>query len=160
MSRCSRNGIVAQAADDVAAAGVAYFSSAGNRPASQAYDSAFRLVPNTAGATAGTNLNFKNVDPALFKGGFHNFGSGGKQDIAQNIRIDGKGIIVFQWNEPFDAKPPTLGQVLQSGSGTLTNAMPSQTFTGTAGERIGIFADTAPGSSNPLPDVTITLLDP
>ena len=34
-----QDGIVAQAVDEVAAKGVSYFSSAGNRPATQAYDS-------------------------------------------------------------------------------------------------------------------------
>ncbi len=157
-----QDGIVAQAADDVAAAGVAYFSSAGNRPASQAYDAPFRPLPNNAAATAGTNLDFKNVDPSLYKGGFHNFAAGSVQDIAQTIHIETSGTIVFQWNEPFDATPPRLGNVLQSGSGTLTKAMPTKSFpfAGTAGERIGIIADAAPGSSNPLPDVTIALIDP
>jgi hypothetical protein len=157
-----QDGIVAQAVDDVAAAGVSYFSSAGNQPASQAYDAQFRLVPNSAAAAVGTNLNFRNVDPALFKGGFHNFAPTGGQDIAQNIHIDGFAIISFQWNEPFDSTPPTLGRVLQSGSGTLTDAMPTKDFpfAGTAGQQIGIIADADPGSPNPLPDVTITLIDP
>lgn len=156
-----QDGVIAQAVDDVAAAGVAYFSSAGNQPASQAYDAPFRLVANTAAATAGTNLNFKNVDPSLYKGGFHNFATDGVVDIAQTIHVPDSSRIVFQWNEPFDATPPALGKLLQSGSGTLTKAMPTKAFPfqGTAGERIGIFADAA-GTSNPLPDVTITLLDP
>jgi Subtilase family len=157
-----QDGIVAQAVDEVAAAGVAYFSAAGNQPASASYDSAFRLVPNTAAATANTNLNFKAVPRALYKGGFHNFRSRGGQDIAQTIHIAGDGIISFQWNEPYDPTPPTLGKIIQSGSGTLTNSMPTKSFpfAGTAGERIGIFADAAPGSNNPLPDVTIELFDP
>ncbi|MDQ3559573.1 MAG: S8 family serine peptidase, partial [Pseudomonadota bacterium] len=157
-----QDGIVAQAVDDVAAAGVAYFSSAGNRPASQAYDSALRLIPAFATALAGTNLDLGGVDPALYKGGFHNFATGAAQDIAQTIHIDEDGIIVFQWNEPFDSTPPTLGNVLQSGSGTLTSAMPTETFpfAGTAGQHIGIIADAAPGSSDPLADATITLIGP
>jgi hypothetical protein len=73
-------------------------------------------VPNTAAATANTNLNFKGVDPALYKGGFHNFRQRG-QDITQTIHVAGDAIISFQWNEPFDATTPTLGKVLQSGSG-------------------------------------------
>ena len=47
-----QDGIVAQAVDEVAAAGVSYFSSAGNRPATQAYDSKPRIVP---ASSAGTN---------------------------------------------------------------------------------------------------------
>lgn len=157
-----QDGIVAQAVDEIAAAGVAYFSAAGNSSGSQAYDSAVRLVAASPGAVAGTNLDFTGVDPALYAGGFHNFASGGAQDVAQTIHIDGSATISFQWNEPFDQKPPTLGNVLQSGAGTLTSAMPTKTFpfSGTAGQHIGITADAAPRSSNPLPDSTITLIAP
>jgi hypothetical protein len=157
-----QDGLMAQAVDEVAASGVGYFSAAGNEPGSQAYDAPFRFVPNNLAAIAGTNLNFTSVDPALYKGGFHNFASGGAQDIAQTIHIEGFAALVLQWNEPFDATPPKLRQVLQSGSGTLTNSRPTRTFNfaGTTGQRIGIIADQAPGSTNPLLDVTITLIDP
>jgi hypothetical protein len=158
-----QDGIVAQAADEVAAAGVSYFSSAGNRPASQGYDSDFRLVPSGRGATDGTNIRLAGVDPSLYAGGFHNFAtSDGIQDIAQDISITTEGTIVFQWNEPFDTSPPEIGALLQSGSGTLTPEMPTEDFTfqGTAGQHIAIIADADPNSGNPLPDVTITLLDP
>ena len=155
-----QDGIVAQAVDDVAAAGVAHFSSASNQPGLQAYDSAFRPVP--ASAKAGSNLDFTGVDPALYKGGFHNFATNGAQDIAQNIHIDQDGLIVFQWNEPYDSTPPALGKVLQSGSGSLTSENPTKTFAfaASAGQRIGITVDAAPGSANPLQDATITLIDP
>ena len=157
-----QDGIVAQAADEVAAAGVSYFSSAGNRPASQGYDSDFRLVPSGRGATDGTNIHLAGVDPNLYAGGFHNFATGGRQDIAQNVSITSEGTIVFQWNEPFDTSTPDIGALLQSGSGTLTPEMPTEDFAfeGTAGQHIAIIADADPGSGNPLPDVTITLLDP
>ncbi len=157
-----QDGIIAQAVDEVAAAGVAYFSSAGNRPGSQAYDAPFRLVPANSSATAGTNLDFTGVDPALYKGGFHNFASGAAQDIAQNIHIDEDGVVIFQWNEPYDATPPKLGKTLQSGAGTLTDTMLTKIFpfAGTAGQHIGITVDAAPQSSNPLPYVTISLIDP
>ena len=157
-----QDGIVAQAADEVAAAGVSYFSSAGNRPASQGYDADFRFVA-PAGATDGTNIDLTGVDPNLYAGGFHNFAPATqKQDIAQNISIVTSGTIVFQWNEPFDTTPPVLGDLLQSGSGTLTDQMPTEDFpfAGTAGQHIAITADAAPGSPDPLEDVTITLLDP
>src|SRR2546423_3750488 len=102
-----QDGIVAQAADEVAAAGVSYFSSAGNRPASQGYDADFRFVSPGPGATQGTNINLTGVDPNLYAGGFHNFAPATqKQDIAQNISITTEGTIVFQWNEPFDTTPP------------------------------------------------------
>ena len=68
-----QDGIVAQAVDEVVAKGVSYFSSAGNRPATQAYDSKIRLVPGTPASWASTNLDFSNVPAALYAGGFHNF---------------------------------------------------------------------------------------
>lgn len=158
-----QDGIVAQAADEVAAAGVSYFSSAGNRPASQGYASNFRLVPPGPEATDGTNIDLTGVDPNLYAGGFHDFAAGAqRQDIAQNVSIVTSGTIVFQWNEPFDTTAPTIGALLQSGSGTLTPQMPTEDFAfqGTAGQHIAIIADADPGSPNPLPDSTITLLDP
>ena len=42
-----QDGIVAQAVDEVVANGAAYFSSAGNRPATQAYDAKIQIVPGT-----------------------------------------------------------------------------------------------------------------
>lgn len=159
-----QDGIVAQAVDDVARAGVSYFSSAGNRPGSQGYDSQVHLLPANAAALAGTNLKFGNVPPSLYAGGFHNFApSGSPQDIAQTISIGGsRGTIVFQWNEPFDPTPPTLGAILAQGKGETTAAAPTKdfTFNGTAGSSVAITADADAASAHPISDVTITLLDP
>jgi hypothetical protein len=157
-----QDGIVAQAVDDVAKAGVSYFSSAGNRPGSQGYDSPFRAVPNTPAALAGTNIDLTGVPPELYAGGFHDFAPRGRpQDIAQTVSVSNP-VLVFQWNEPYDATPPALGAVIAQGSGTTTLAEPTQdfTFNGNAGQAVGITADADPGSANPIPDVTITLLDP
>ena len=159
-----QDGIVAQAVDDVARAGVSYFSSAGNRPGSQGYDSPVRLVAPNAAALTGTNLNFGNVPPQLYAGGFQNFAPpGSPQDIAQTINIAGtRGTIVFQWNEPFDPTPPALGAVLAQGSGETTVAAPTKdfTFNGTVGASVAITADADPASAHPIPDVTIALIDP
>ena len=153
-----QDGIVAQAVDDVAAAGVSYFSSAGNRPGTMGYDSRFRLVPNGPGAAEGTNIKLDQVPSHLYAGGFHNFApAGSPQDIAQTIM--GGGTISFQWNEPYDPTPPTLGAILAHGSGT---AAPTQDFpfTSTAGQIVAITADADPSSQNPISDVTISLRDP
>ena|SRR2546423_7414003 len=64
-----QDGIVAQAADEIAAAGVSYFSSAGNRPASQGYDADFRFVSPGPGATQGTNIF---ADGSSAQGSFSN----------------------------------------------------------------------------------------
>jgi len=158
-----QDGIVAQAVDDVAAKGVSYFSSAGNRPATQSYDSTPNIVPGNSSSWASTNLNFSTVDPALYAGGFHNFASGGNVDIAQTIQFAGGSTIVFQWNEPFDPKPPIpVGAPLAAGVGTVPpNGDTSFTFNGTAGQLVQIFVDadnTTTGTPNP--DLTFDLFDP
>ena len=158
-----QDGIVAQAVDEVAAAGVSYFSSAGNRPGSQGYDSKLRLVPGKLDAAAGTNLKLASVDPQLYAGGFHNFAArGNPPDIAQTVSITNSGVIVFQWNEPYDPTPPALTTLLAQGAGATTAAAPTEDFpfNGNAGQAIGITADADPTSPTPIPDVTITLLDP
>ncbi|NJO13289.1 MAG: hypothetical protein HC872_07310 [Gammaproteobacteria bacterium] len=156
-----QDGIVAQAADDVAAAGVAYFSSAGNRPATQAYDSQVRIVPPSA--MQGTNLNFSNVDPALYAGGFHDFAPGSEVDIAQNVQFANGSTIVFQWNEPFDPPVPRpIGAPLVAAVGTVPpNGASEFTFPGTAGQVVEIFLDADNTTTGvPIPDVTFAVIGP
>lgn len=157
-----QDGIIAQAVDDVAAAGVAHFSSAGNRSGSESYDSMVRIVPGTADSMAGTNLDFSGVDPALYAGGFHDFDAGPGRDIAQTIQADGGSLIVFQWNEPFDPQPPTVVRVIAEGTGTVPEGGDTiVTFDGAAGQLVEIFVDGdegGPGAANP--DVTFALFDP
>ncbi len=161
------DGIVAQAVDDVAngisfpSKKVPYFSSAGNRPSTQAYLADARIIPVT-GATTGTNISLAGIDPALYAGGFHNFRTDGGQDIAQNISISSNGTISFQWDDPYDVSTPTLGATLLTSSGVTTTANPTVDFTlaGTAGQRISIFVDGNPSNPPINPDVTITLIDP
>jgi hypothetical protein len=157
-----QDGIVAQAVDDVAAAGISHFSSAGNRSGSESYDSAVRIVPGRAQSWAGTNLDFSGVDPALYAGGFHDFDAGRGRDIAQTIQADGGSLIVFQWNEPFDPAPPTVVGVIAEGTGTVPEGGDTVvTFDGEAGQLVEIFVDgdeSGPGEANP--DVTFALFDP
>ncbi|MGH8250152.1 MAG: S8 family serine peptidase [Steroidobacteraceae bacterium] len=156
-----QDGIVAQAADDVAAAGVSYFSSAGNRPATQSYDSKPRIVP--ASASQGSGLDFSDVPAALYAGGFHDFAEGGDVDIAQTIAFASGSVVVFQWNEPFDPVPPTpVGDPIAQGTGTVPlNGTDQFPFQGTAGQIVEVFVDGDPaGPGNPHPDLTITVLDP
>lgn len=158
-----QDGIVAQAVDDVAAAGVSYFSSAGNRPATESYDSKPRIVPGASSSWAGTNLDFAGVDPALYAGGFHDFDPGSGVDIAQTVDFTPGNTFVFQWNEPFDPQPPTpVGPPLAQGVGTVPpGGDMSFTFDGTAGQLVEIFVDaddTTTGTPNP--DLTLELFDP
>jgi hypothetical protein len=155
-----QDGIIAQAVDEVAAAGVHYFSSAGNRPATMGYDSKLRIVPASAAANSG--LNFANVPPELYAGGFHNFEEGSGVDISQTVQIGGGSRIVMQWNEPYDPAPPTpVGAPLAEGTGTVPPGGDTRfTFQGTAGTVVEIFADADNTSSNPNPDLTLEVFDP
>jgi len=159
-----QDGVVAQAVDDVAAAGVSYFSSAGNQPASEAYDSPVRIVPANAASMQGTNLNFSGVDPALFAGGFHDFAPDRDVvDIAQTIQVFNGAIMDFQWNEIFDPQPPkAVGAPLASGVSTVpAGGNASFTFNATAGQAVNIFVDEDTTTTGiPNPDLTFALIGP
>jgi hypothetical protein len=158
-----QDGIVAQAVDEVVATGIAYFSSAGNRPSTQAYDSKPRIVPGQSASWQGTNLNFANVPPALYAGGFHNFAGTGVLDIAQTVQFTAGSQFVFQWNEPFDPKPPVLvGTPFASGVGTVPNGGSANfTFSGTAGQTVQIFVDAdTTTTGTPIPDTVLQLFSP
>jgi hypothetical protein len=93
------DGIIAQAADDVYADGVAYFSSAGNQ-ARQSYEDDFRGVNilNNAGA----NLNGGKSTVIRF----HDFDPGPGVSILQPVFIASDGqaaltIVSFQWDQPY-----------------------------------------------------------
>lgn len=152
------NGIIGAAVNEVAAAGISYFSSAGNRPAAQAYFSDFRPVPNDANATAGTNINLTGVSAALYAGGFHNFRSDGGQDIAQTITVTIPGqasSMAFQWDEPFNKIIPGTQFFSQSGNFTGTTTDILIGLTAGVPTRIAV---TAPVPSQY--DAIVTVLDP
>jgi len=157
-----QDGIIAQAVDEVVAKGVSYFSSAGNRPATQAYDSKVRLVPPVPASWAGTNLKVEQVPPDLYAGGFHNFKADGI-DIAQTIQFANNSTLVFQWNEVYDPIPPTpVGAPIAQGVSTVPPGGNSQfTFNGTAGQVVEIFIDADNTTTGiPNPDLTFALFDP
>ena len=88
-----QDGVIAQAIDDVAAAGISYFSSAGN-DARRSYESAYS--PGTScslSASITNNPNFVGRTP-------HDFGTG---DCLQEITIpnNDSATIVFQWDSPY-----------------------------------------------------------
>lgn len=158
-----QDGIVAQAVDEVAAAGVSYFSSAGNRAATEAYDSKPRIVPAEPSSWAGTNLDFSRVDPALYAGGFHDFDPSSGVDIAQTINTFSGSVMVFQWNEPFDPQPPRpVGDPIVSGTDTVPpNDFAVFTFPGRAGQVVEIFVDADTSTTGvPNPDLVLELYDP
>ena len=85
-----QDGIVAQAANRAADAGVAYFASAGNF-SNASYESEFSPVEDNPGIAGLENYSFHDFDP------------GEGVDIFQNIPLEpGQGInLSFQWDEPF-----------------------------------------------------------
>src|SRR5436305_7961270 len=122
------DGVIAQAVNDVVAAGVTYCSSAANNWGTDGYASPYRPVANGAGLTAATNgalantnINLAGVDPALYAGGFHNFNPNGL-DVAQTINTASDAqAAVFQWNDPYDTSPPNLIEPpIFEGDGTST----------------------------------------
>jgi hypothetical protein len=162
-----QDGIVAQAVDEVVAKGVSYFSSAGNRPATQAYDSKIQIVPGVPASWANTNLNFSTVPAALYAGGFHNYGTSSAVDIAQTVQFtqnpNGSNTVVMQWNEPFDANPPTaVGAPFATGVGTVPDGGSAEfTFNGTAGQPVMVFVDGDTSTTGTeIPDIVLALYGP
>lgn len=161
------DGIVARAVDEVDARGKAYFSSAGNTPATEAYRGTIRI--NGAGAAPGATIPGTNcilpagnvLDRAVYAGGFQNFAATGT-DCAVSVAVTTQSIIDLQWNDPFDVTPVTLGPVLFTSRGTVSTATRevNSTFSGSAGQRISIFGDADASRGNPLRDLIITLIDP
>ncbi len=113
------DGIVGQAIDLVATTeGVSYFSSAGN-DANSGYSGTFSYVAPatglTQGAAEGVNLSYNpggqvglsttGVDPTLYAGGFHAFGTDGNGQpiVVQNVTTGSLAVtLVFQWDDPYD----------------------------------------------------------
>jgi hypothetical protein len=127
-----QDGIIGNGIDDVAAAGVAYFSSAANDIGTNGYDSKLRILPNRGpGLTAadnptlvGTNINLGGVPKRLYQGGFHNFDPNG-QDIAQLVNLGFPAIVVMQWDDPYDPEAGAqLGPQIYENSGTVTGPNP------------------------------------
>lgn len=158
--------IVARAVDDVVAQSVSYFSSAGNRPATQGYYSDYRFVPNDGTATDGTNINLAGVPAELYAGGFHNFNPApGQKDIAQSVLIGGSStgtlaaIFDFQWDDPYNVNPTTIGDNIVSGTGTVPpGGSDDFTFPGTAGDCVQITVTDHPDAT--IFDSIIELIAP
>ncbi len=165
------DGIVGNAVDDVAAAGVAYFSSAGNDIGTYDYDSDFRYVPNggtgltaaTNAALTGTNINLANVPTNLYQGGFHNFNPAG-QDVAQTVNVvAGTALPVtnFQWNDPYNQTVTVVQPPLSFAPGNIAaNSGASQTFTTPSLTAGSFYAIEETADSGSTFDGIVTVTDP
>jgi hypothetical protein len=146
--------IIGQAIDDVAAAGVSYFSSAGNNIGINAYESALRIVPNGTGTTAatnsalvGTNIDLTGVPAAVYAGGFHNFNpQAGALDVAQLVNMPTAAQSTeMQWDDPYDQRPLTLDQPpIFSSGGTITSVITTVTFDATTTPVLPVFVQGQP----------------
>ena len=161
-----QDGIVAQAVNDVVAAGVTYCSSAANNWGTDGYASLFRFIENGDGVTAetntaltNTNINLTGVDPALYAGGFHNFDASG-QDVAQLVNTGNDAVFVFQWNDAFDSATPTINEPpIFEADGTSTPIEPDVTFTPppfTQGQEYVITENQTAGNF----DAIVAIIDP
>jgi hypothetical protein len=85
-----QDGIIAQAADQVVAAGVPYFSSVGNQ-ADASYEDAFRATPKPAGFAADVSDTVHDFDP------------GPGVDAVQEIVVEPGATVtlILQWDDPF-----------------------------------------------------------
>jgi hypothetical protein len=147
--------IIADAINDVAAKGVQYFSSAGNNGEQQSWNSPIRLVPAKTGLQ-GTNLDFSNVDPALYDGGLQDLNPGSGTDVAQEMTVgEGGGQLDLQWDDPVDLDGAKLGSPIFQATGAITKSkpQPSFTFTPTAaqmGKQVVFTTDAIPSGTTDL----------
>jgi len=147
---------ISDAIDDVTAEGVHYFSAAGNSGHQQSWDSPVDLVPTKKGLK-GTNLNFDDVDPALYDGGLQDMNPGAGTDVAQDLKLDADtgGLFDLQWDDPLDLDGPTLGEPYLSDTGEITEADPEVSFTFTldaadVGRQVLFKTDAIPSESTDL----------
>ncbi len=140
-----QDGIIAGGIADASAAGVSYFSSAGNDPDTNGYDSRLRFVANGTGLTAAagntalanTNINLANVPANLYAGGFHNFDpnntAAGTTSVAQlvNIAANNSVYTVLQWNEVYDqtSAPNLVQPPVYTTTGTYSGTAIKYTIT-------------------------------
>ena len=149
-----QDGIVTQAVDQVAANGVAYFSSAGNQ-ARRSYESAF--VPGSSATVGGRSYTFQDFDPSEVVNNF------------QAITINGAFTPGLQWDQPFAsasttgvgsqndldmflfASPSFTSTIYASSTSNNLNADPFEIFgvTGTATAYVAIGKRDSVGGANP-----------
>jgi hypothetical protein len=96
------DGLIAQAVDEVAAQGVAYFSSAGNRGSTMGYFADFSAVDNDTARAGGQTVDLSLIPVEASPGGFHNHAASPKIDVSRTLVLGASSTLVMQWNDPFD----------------------------------------------------------
>ncbi len=127
-----QDGVIAQAVDDVAARGVAYFSSAGNS-GTQAYESA-NFGPGVQAQLLEVNL----PDGGTLIYELHDFDPGPAVDTRQRFSLEAGGSIrlALQWDDPYNAPRTDLDVfVVDPGSNQIrAGSFADNPSTGTAVE--------------------------
>ena len=170
-----QDGIIALGVEDAAAAGVSYFSSAGNNIGTNSYESVFNYVPNGTGLTAaagnsaltGTNINLANVPTALYAGGFHNFAPAGRpQDVAQtwgSLASSGttQPYTTIQWDDPYNQTQSFNTPAIYVAQGNIAaNSGASQNFTTPSLTAGANYVITVNGTNSSGFDAIVTVTDP
>ncbi len=161
------DGVVSAAVDDVKAAGVSYFSSAGNSGDQNAWRSAVKLTPAADVDRVGfdSGLDFSDVDPALYAGGVQDMDPGPDTDLGQTLAFGAAGgLIDVQWNDPQDVNGPDLSDPIFEDSGTLdadnTEDGVDFTFTATPDEVGKTLLFTADGDPTGTVDLILDVTTP
>jgi hypothetical protein len=149
------DGAISDAVNDVAAEGVHYFSAAGNQGVQQSWNSAVKLVPAKAGLK-GTNLDFTDVDPALYDGGLQDMNPGSGVDVAQDVTLGATGgLFDLQWDDPVDLDGTTFGAPIFQDSGEIATPGETRSFTFTptstqVGKQVQFRTDAIPSGETDL----------
>ena len=108
------DGVIAQAVNTVAAAGVSYFSAAGNG-GQQGYDAPFRPGINRASGS---------ISGGFLGGLTHDFDPGPGVDDMQQFTLPAGGIIElsFQWDQPYASIPGSAGSASDMDAYILNSA--------------------------------------